>query len=244
MNPAAIERLKRCLLAGLVGGGIASVPWLASLTENDRVTAVTGLILLPGIIPGMLAGGGGVHDTSWPVTIWASVVFWISIAYIGLARRAKARSGLSSPHHGTERTKATELLASGIALLDSVMAANGFVFVPKGSGRGSGGEFAWGEFRRGNRAMELHFRYSLGLVRYHIGASSIIHEDYMWSAIGKRHASEYPGFSADPLDGFRHLLHDLERYGTDFLQGGDAEFTNHIQRAEQLRTGANRLPKK
>jgi hypothetical protein len=36
---------------------------------------------MPGIIPGMAAGGGGVDDTSWPVTIWATVIFWIGLAY-------------------------------------------------------------------------------------------------------------------------------------------------------------------
>ena len=96
-------------------------------------------------------------------------------------------------------------------------------------------------FAAANRALELHFRHSLGLVRYHIGSSSIVHEDYMWSAIGRRHASEYPGFSTDPLDGFRHLLHDLESHGTDFLQGSDAEFLRHLQSAEQLRHNAPRF---
>lgn len=121
-------------------------------------------------------------------------------------------------------TKAEELLASGIRILSGLMTVHGFLFVPTDSGRSSGGEYASGECRRGNRVLELHFRYSLGLVHYHIGSSSIVHEDYMWSAIGERHASEYPGFSADPLDGFRHLLHDLEGHGIDFLRGSDAQF--------------------
>jgi hypothetical protein len=63
-------------------------------------------------------------------------------------------------------TQIQELLAGGIKILDGLMAAHGFAFVAKASGRGSGGEFASGEFCRGNRALELHFRYSLGLVRY------------------------------------------------------------------------------
>jgi hypothetical protein len=29
----------------------------------------------------------------------------------------------------------------------------------------------------------------------------------------------YPGFADDPLDGFRHLRADLERFGDDFLTG-------------------------
>ena len=29
----------------------------------------------------------------------------------------------------------------------------------------------------------------------------------------------YPGFSQDPLDGFRHLSEDLKKYGADFLSG-------------------------
>jgi hypothetical protein len=83
------QRLKRGIFAVLLGGAFSSLPWLASLTENDRVIEVMSIILLPGIIPGMAAGGGGPHDTSWAVTIWATYIFWIGIAYLGLRWRER-----------------------------------------------------------------------------------------------------------------------------------------------------------
>jgi hypothetical protein len=92
MSSTIAAKLKRCLWAVLVGGAVASIPWLGSLTENDQIIAVTGFVLLPGIIPGMAAGGGGVHDASWTVTIWASVVFWIGLAYVFLSWRERRES--------------------------------------------------------------------------------------------------------------------------------------------------------
>jgi hypothetical protein len=96
VSPAIVAKLKRCLWAVLLGGCVASIPWLGSLTENDQITAVTSFVLLPGIIPGMAAGGGRVHDTSWPVTIWATVIFWIGLAYLCLGWRERRKSIPSS----------------------------------------------------------------------------------------------------------------------------------------------------
>jgi hypothetical protein len=76
----------------LLGGCFASIPWLGSLTENDRIIAITSVVLLPGMIPGMFAGRGGVHDTSWPVTICATFVFWIGLAYVCLGWRERRKS--------------------------------------------------------------------------------------------------------------------------------------------------------
>lgn len=60
-----------------------------------------------------------------------------------------------------------EVLERGVAILDSVLAPAGFRFVLREEGRGSGGDFAWGEYVRGERRLELHYRYSLGNVVYH-----------------------------------------------------------------------------
>ena len=35
---------------------------------------------------------------------------------------------------------------------------------------------------------------------------------------------QYPGFSTDPMVGFRHLRHDIERFGAIFLRGGAKAF--------------------
>jgi hypothetical protein len=116
-------------------------------------------------------------------------------------------------------------LAAGVELLSPLMHRSGFSFVSLTSGKSSGGWSASAEFRREQggelRRLELHFRHSLGLVTYHLGELALAHTDYM-RALAAR--NEYPGFSDDPLDGFRHLLHDLEHYAGDFLAGPGDEF--------------------
>lgn len=72
-------------------------------------------------------------------------------------------------------------------------------------------------FFGGDRRLELHFRFSLGLVSYRIGEQSASHEAYM-RELGVWAQCNYPGFSQDPLAGFEHLAHDLE-FAEDFLAG-------------------------
>jgi len=135
--------------------------------------------------------------------------------------------------------QADEALAAGMQLLIPLMPTHGFHFVPLASGKGSGGWSASGEFRRERgaelRRVELHFRYSLGLVRYHVNDVSLSHSDYMRAVNAK---NRYPGFSDDPLDGFRDLLHDLESYAGDFLGGPGDEFARCVQEAKRF----NALP--
>jgi len=102
--------------------------------------------------------------------------------------------------------------------------------------------FASGEFQRGTRRLEVHFRGLLGLVAYHVGSVRLSHEDYMWSVLGRRWASQYPGFFSEPLDGFRHLLADLENHAGDFLAGSDDDFAKHAQHVETLKKAVPRLP--
>jgi hypothetical protein len=130
--------------------------------------------------------------------------------------------------------QAEETLADGVQLLTPLMEAHGFTFTPLASGPSSGGWSASGEFRRDDRAglrrLELHYRHSLGLVTYHLGQGSLSHADYMRALKAN---NQYPGFSTDPLDGFRHLLHDLERYANDFLNGSGDEFARCIRESER-----------
>jgi hypothetical protein len=134
---------------------------------------------------------------------------------------------------------ADEALTAGVQLLTPLMESHGFTFVPLASGKSSGGWSASGEFRRQRgddlRRLELHFRHSLGLVTYHLGATSLSHSDYMRALKAK---NQYPGFSDDPLDGFRHLLRDLERYAGDFLDGPGDQFAHCAHEAERF----NALP--
>lgn len=110
-----------------------------------------------------------------------------------------------------------EALLNGVEILQRVLAAYGFRFHFRGEGDGSGGKYAWGEFVRDDRKLELHFRYALGLVRYQVGALKSSHETYM-RELGVWDQCQYPGFSEDPLAAFDHLAHDLN-FAEDFLFG-------------------------
>lgn len=120
-----------------------------------------------------------------------------------------------------------ELLERGVAELAGVLGPAGFQFVETDDGVGSGGAYASGEFRRGDRRLELHFRSSLGLVRYHFGEESLSHQELVRGVRALERISaegEYPGFSDDPMAGFHHLRNDLDRFGGVFLRGGAKAF--------------------
>ena len=141
-----------------------------------------------------------------------------------------------------------QTLEAGVRILDDVMRSYGFVWAAKATGVGSGGPFASGEFQRRRfrlfrveRSLELHFRYSLGLVTYRVGRISRTHEDYMWAVVGRRSATHYPGFSTDPLDGFHHLRADLTENCAAFLRGPAGDFEALYARALILKKTA-RLP--
>src|SRR5271155_1569276 len=102
----------------------------------------------------------------------------------------------------------SEALREGAAILESVLVPLGFQFRFGGDGKGSGGTYAWGDFARGDRRLEIQFRHSLGLVRYHLGTVSASHDSYM-TELGVREKCKYPGYSDDFRDAFRDLAHDL-----------------------------------
>ena len=107
-----------------------------------------------------------------------------------------------------------------------MLAPAGFEFI-QADGLDNFGRFANGEFFRGDRRLELQVRSSLSLVRYHFGDESLAHEDLVRGVRALEGISEepqYPGFSKDPMSGFRHLRHDLERFGAIFLRGGAKAF--------------------
>jgi hypothetical protein len=129
-------------------------------------------------------------------------------------------------------------LLGGVKSIEQILVPYEFQFQFRGEGKSSGGYFAWGEFTRDDRRIELHFRDSLGLVRYHVGDQSTSHEMYM-RELGAWEQCRYPGFSDDPMAAFEDLAHDLA-FAEDFLSGGAevlrkaaAKDSNYV--AEQMR---------
>jgi hypothetical protein len=110
-----------------------------------------------------------------------------------------------------------EILLVGVAILEPVLSSHGFRFEFRDEGKGAGGFFAWGEFVRCDRRLELHYRLSLGLVTYHASGKKVCHEAYM-RELGRWGNNCYPGFSSDYLKGFHDLAQDLQ-YTDDFLSG-------------------------
>ena len=122
-----------------------------------------------------------------------------------------------------------EWLEAGRRIMDPVLEPHGYRFRASESGSGSGGDFSTGAYVLGrfdpsaSRRLELYFRYTLGGVTYYLGRSQLDHETYM-RQLGVHREAAYPGFSEDPIDGFRHLAHDLSHYCQDFLYGTGGEF--------------------
>ena len=141
----------------------------------------------------------------------------------------------------------TDALQAGASRLESILGPHGFVFTSGLKGESSGGKFASGEYRRGDRRLELHFRFSLGLVAYHVGAQSLPHADYV-RAVRETTSTggepSYPGFSTDPAEAFVHLGDDLKRFGMIFLCGDDREFSGLAAwvREHPVPTGLSALP--
>jgi hypothetical protein len=64
------------------------------MADNEALLTGVSLLYLPGMFVGILVGHGGVHDTSWPAVLAASVIFWAWIAYLCLrGHRRQRRSG-------------------------------------------------------------------------------------------------------------------------------------------------------
>ncbi len=89
MEPKRAILLKRILHSLVVGSAIASLPKLASLTENDTLNEIVAPVLLPGMFAGVAAGGPGMHDISWTATLIGIYIFWICGVYLILRWRAK-----------------------------------------------------------------------------------------------------------------------------------------------------------
>jgi hypothetical protein len=121
------------------------------------------------------------------------------------------------------------ILMAGAGILDEVLAPAGFRFEHTETGHPSGGTFAAGRFTRGGQYVEFSVRWSLGLVTYGWNGATVSHADYLR---GPGATGAYPGYSTDPLDGFRHLAADLASPLRGF-RDGDREEYDRARRAAQ-----------
>ena len=125
-----------------------------------------------------------------------------------------------------------EVVEQGCIILDGVLSKFGFNHGDIVRGKSSGGDYATTTYLNGERKLQIHFRYSLGLVTYHFGAFSLLHEDYMKALLGTRGGNQYPCYSDEPLDAFRGLASDLETYASAFLTGDSASFGEFVKSAK------------
>jgi hypothetical protein len=128
-------------------------------------------------------------------------------------------------------------LENGAKLLQPLLSVDGFRFKVIEVGAGSGGEYARGQFVNGDRCLDLHFGYSLGMVSYSVSEHTLSHEDYMRS-LGVYGRHRYPGFAEDPLQAFRDLASDIEEFAQDWLLGDGKQF---VRFAEELKTNPKKF---
>jgi hypothetical protein len=127
-----------------------------------------------------------------------------------------------------QQVRPKELLLAGVEILDVVLRPCGFVFVLEHHAKGSGGWFASGSYQKGDRRLQLHFRQSLGMVTYFLGADRLDHETYM-RLLGVYGRNLYPDFPQEPLDSFRHLASDIESFCADFVSGDSEQFRSLVR---------------
>ena len=127
----------------------------------------------------------------------------------------------------TDAADPVAILMAGSAIVGEVLSPAGFAFEHTETGHPSGGTFAAGRFSKGRQYVEFSFRWSLGLVTYGWDGDTISHAGYLR---GLNATGAYPGYSTDPLDGFRHLAADLAGPLSGF-RNGDREEYDRARRA-------------
>jgi hypothetical protein len=130
------------------------------------------------------------------------------------------------------------VMAAGSVIVGQVLWPAGFTYELTGTGPGSGGTAAVGRFTSGGQYVEFHFRYSLGLVSYGWDGAVLSHAGYLR---GLDAAGSYPGYSTDPLDGFRHLAADLAGPLRGFRDGDRAQY-QRARRAAPAEAPRRKLP--
>jgi hypothetical protein len=142
---------------------------------------------------------------------------------------------------------AATMLEHGRALLASLLEPHGFSYESGPETSDETQDVARGAFVRGDsRRLELTVvrtfvtdsgekvenpRSLLRDVVYRVGELAVEHEAYMAVVLGEEGSNQYPTFGGQPLDGFRHLSHDIDCYATVFLRGPDTHFKVIAERA-------------
>jgi hypothetical protein len=126
---------------------------------------------------------------------------------------------VSNPLHGLQR---------GVEILNPVLVPNGFKFKMGACGSGSGGPFASGMFQKQKRALEIHVRFSLGLVTYLFDDAPLDHVTYM-RFLGAHGRNRYPNFSEDIGEQFEALTSDLREFCSEFISGSGEQFNKFAQ---------------
>jgi hypothetical protein len=148
---------------------------------------------------------------------------------------------------------AATTLEQGCALLAPLLEAQGFAYEAGAATSDETREVASGAFARADgRRLELtvvrvlateggdevpNARSTLRDVVYRVGERALAHDAYMAVVLGEEGSNQYPSFGGHPLDGFRHLCHDVECYATVFLRGPQSHFKVIAERAAQWSRG-------
>ncbi len=142
---------------------------------------------------------------------------------------------------------AAATIEQGCALLAPVLEAQGFAYEAGTTSDTDRQETAHGAFVRADgRRLDLTVirvlraedgervaspRTILRDVIYSVGPLALPHEAYMAVVLGEEGSNQYPTFGGEPLDGFRHLCHDIECYANVFLRGPESHFKVIAERA-------------
>jgi hypothetical protein len=112
-----------------------------------------------------------------------------------------------------------ELLQAGVEVLNPFLNSVGYHFQFDHDGQGSGGYYACGRFACGNRSIELHHRWGLGIVNYQFSGFSLDHSAYL-DGLGLDRDSHYLWLRLEAgIDRYEGLLEDLRQFCADFLTG-------------------------
>jgi hypothetical protein len=112
-----------------------------------------------------------------------------------------------------------EQLQAGIEVLNPFLNHVGYQFQFEQDGTGSGGHYAYGRFINGDRSIELHQRWGLGIVNYQIGDLAIDHSSYL-AGLGVDRDSHYLWLRLElGIERYNGLLQDLQEFCDDFLTG-------------------------